>query len=147
MLVDATTDDPSIPSVVPDEVGGALTAVRELTAHGHREIGFLNNAGRHSRHRLTFGGFHGGGWSEAGMPVLARAGDRRDGQFGGRLPGGVRVFSTGRARPTRLFCFNDRMAMGAYQAAADLGIADPARTCRSSGSTIRRTSPMGSARV
>jgi len=43
VLVDARTADKRIPSVVPDEEGGAVSAVNELAAHGHKRIGFVNN--------------------------------------------------------------------------------------------------------
>ncbi|MFF4731807.1 substrate-binding domain-containing protein [Streptomyces mirabilis] len=39
-------------------------------------------------------------------------------------------------RPTALFCFADRMAMGVYHAAAELGLSIPA-DLSSSGSTTR----------
>lgn len=43
VLLDARSDDLTVPSVVPDEVLGGYTAVRELLDHGHRRIGFVNN--------------------------------------------------------------------------------------------------------
>jgi LacI family transcriptional regulator len=123
VLVDAFTDDPTIPSVVPDEFGGAFTAVGELAAHGHREIAFLNNQEDIPATGLRLAGFQ-RGLAENGIsfrpervipeePISA---------------GGYRAATAllGRPnRPTALFCFNDRMAMGAYQAAADLGLRIP----------------------
>ena len=43
VLLDAASDRAELPSVVPDEVGGAEAAVDELLAHGHRRIGFITN--------------------------------------------------------------------------------------------------------
>lgn len=43
VLLDARSNDPGVPSAVPDEVQGGETAVRELIRHGHRRIGFINN--------------------------------------------------------------------------------------------------------
>src|SRR5437764_10564474 len=40
VLLDARPVSGSIPFVVPDEVGGAVSAVNELTGQGHRRIGF-----------------------------------------------------------------------------------------------------------
>jgi LacI family transcriptional regulator len=44
VLVDAESADPTVSSAVPDEVGGAMTAVGELLGQGHRRIGIINNA-------------------------------------------------------------------------------------------------------
>jgi LacI family transcriptional regulator len=123
VLVDAFTDDPSIPSVVPDEFGGALTAVRELVAHGHREIAFLNNQEDIPATGLRLAGFKSG----LAENDIAFSPERviRDEPISA---GGYRAATVllGRPdRPTALFCFNDRMAMGAYQAAADLGLRIP----------------------
>jgi len=123
VLVDATADDPSIPSVVPDEVGGALAAVRELAAHGHREIGFLNNEDDIPATHLRLEGFKRG---LAEMAVQFDPGmviaDKSDAAAGYRAASRLLKRS---GRPTAVFCFNDRMAMGAYQASADLGLRIP----------------------
>jgi LacI family transcriptional regulator len=123
VLADARCADPTVPAVVPDEVEGGYTAVRELLSHGHRDIGFLTNRddipathGRLRGYRTALG--------EAGLPyrpdrVIVEASD---------TPGGYRAARTllERAdRPTAVFCFNDRMAMGTYRAAAELGLSIP----------------------
>ena len=43
VLLDARSDDETVPAVVPDEVAGGRSAVEELIAHGHRRIGFAQN--------------------------------------------------------------------------------------------------------
>jgi LacI family transcriptional regulator len=43
VLLDCFVDDSSLPSVVPDEVGGAFKATRVLLQKGHRRVGFANN--------------------------------------------------------------------------------------------------------
>ncbi|MGR6971030.1 LacI family DNA-binding transcriptional regulator [Streptomyces cynarae] len=123
VLLDARSDDPSVPSVVPDEVHGGETAVRELLRHGHRRIGFINNVddipathGRLEGYRRAL--------AEAGIVfdprlVVAETAD---------AAGGYRAALTllqATSRPTALFCFADRMAMGAYRAAAELGLSIP----------------------
>jgi LacI family transcriptional regulator len=122
-MVDASSDDPSISSVVPDELGGALTAVRELAAHGHRAIGFLNNEDDIPATHLRLAGYR-RGLEEIGAHfdtnmVIA---DRSDAAAGYRS--GTKLLDR-LDRPTAVFCFNDRMAMGTYQAAADLGLRIP----------------------
>ena len=123
VLLDAGSDDDGLPSVVPDEVGGGRAAVAELLEHGHRRIAFLNNVddipATHGRLRG-----YGTALAEAGVPyrddlVVIEESD---------TPGGYRAAKhllTGPDRPTALFCFNDRMAMGAYRAAAECGLRIP----------------------
>jgi LacI family transcriptional regulator len=123
VLVDATTDDPSIPSVVPDEAGGALTAVRELVSHGHREIGFLNDQDDIPATHLRLEGFT-SGLDEAGIPFRPDLVIVEVANSAGGYRAATRLLDRP-ARPTAVFCFNDRMAMGAYQAAADLGLRIP----------------------
>jgi LacI family transcriptional regulator len=123
VLLDAVSEDPTISSVVPDEVAAAETAVEALISAGHTRIGMMNNVddipathGRLegyrnalSRHGLTFNPLHvttgvadTAGGREAGLDLLGHA-----------------------DRPTGLFCFSDRVAMGAYQAASALGLRIP----------------------
>jgi LacI family transcriptional regulator len=123
VLLDARADDASLPSVVPDEVAGARAAVAELLRHGHRRIGFVTHTddipATHGRLRGYREALRGAGLpfdpsligvgsstAQGGYPTALTLLDRAD-------------------RPTALFCFNDRMAMGAYQAAATLGLRVP----------------------
>jgi LacI family transcriptional regulator len=123
VLLDARSEDPSMPSVVPDEVGGAREAVTELVRVGHRRIGFVTNVDDIPATRGRLQGYR-EALREAGIgydSTLVVAG-------GSSAPGGYPVARSllDRAdRPTALFCFNDRMAMGAYQAAATLGLRIP----------------------
>ncbi|MBZ4486752.1 LacI family DNA-binding transcriptional regulator [Microbacterium sp. cx-55] len=123
VLIDSTSEDGRVPSVVPDEEGGAFVAVDELIRHGHRRIGFITNSDDvpATRGRLT-------GYRRA----LAGAGLEFDPTFvvadQSETPGGYKAAMEilGRPdRPTGLFCYNDRMAMGAYRAAAELGLRIP----------------------
>lgn len=121
VLLDATSADRTLPSVVPDEVGAGRRATRELLDHGHTRIAFLNNVddipathGRLRGHRAEL--------AAAGVPAGPVAEDRSD------TPGGYRAAARVLARadrPTALLCFNDRMAMGAYRAAAEHGLRVP----------------------
>ncbi len=123
VLLDARTETGSLSSVVPDEVGGALTAVRELTDHGHRRIGFINHTDDIPAVTLRLKGFQ-LGLKAAGRrfhPELV-ASDISEAEGGKRA---ASVLLDLPDRPTALFCFNDRMAMGAYQAAADRGLSVP----------------------
>jgi len=125
VLLDAQPDDLSVPAVIPDEVDGGYTAVRELINHGHRRIAFATNTedipathGRLEGYRRAL--------AEAGIPlepalVTAEFCDT----IGGYAASRRLLDVAAEVRPTALFCFNDRMAMGAYRAAAELGLAIP----------------------
>jgi LacI family transcriptional regulator len=123
VLLDASCTDPAIPSVVPDEVGGGTAAVQELLNAGHRRIGFATNVDDIPATHGRLVGYQ-QALAEAGIPyrpdlVVVEESD---------TPGGYRAaveLLRRPDRPTGLFCFNDRMAMGAYRAAHELGLRIP----------------------
>jgi LacI family transcriptional regulator len=108
---------------VPDEVQGGYTAVAALTARGHRRIGFINNvdpipaaSGRLEGYRQAL--------TAAGLPfdpALVRAG-KSNGEGGRRCAAELLALPE---RPTALFCFNDLIAMGAYDAIKAQGLRIP----------------------
>ena len=123
VLLDARTADAQAMSVVPDEVDGAINAVRELAAHGHRRIGFVTNAMDIPATVGRMEGFR-RGLKEAHLRfqrALVSA-DVSEAEGGYRAAAVLLDLSE---PPTALFCFNDRMAMGAYQAAAERGLRIP----------------------
>jgi LacI family transcriptional regulator len=123
VLIDATDRAGIVPAVVPDEVGGAIAAVTHLVEAGHARIGFLNNDDDVPATHLRFQGFrqvlqtHGIPFDPA---LVASATSET-------LPAyeSAREMLARSDRPTALFCYNDRMAMGAYRAAMELGISIP----------------------
>ena len=124
VLLDAEDETADVPSVVPDEQDGAYLATKELLDHGHRRIGFINHTDNIPATWGRLAGYQ-RGLDEAGVPfdpelVVAVQPVAREG-YGVAL----RLLND-EQRPTGLFCFNDRVAMGAYQAAAALGLRIPA---------------------
>lgn len=125
VLLDCFVADHSLPSVVPDEVQGGFEATRTLLRAGHRRVGFLNNVdpipatgGRLEGYRQALAG--------AGVafdPALIR--QELSDQGGGYRSALDLLRATGQDRPTALFCFNDRMAMGAYDALREQGLRIP----------------------
>ncbi|MFJ1755532.1 LacI family DNA-binding transcriptional regulator [Kitasatospora sp. NPDC088134] len=117
----------SWPAVVPDDRAGGVAATRELVAAGHRRIGYLDaprGAG------VVASGLRYEGYlqvlAEAGLtadPALHAHGETDAG--GGRAAAGELLDLPADRRPTALFCFNDRMAMGAYTAAHHRGLRIP----------------------
>jgi LacI family transcriptional regulator len=124
VLLDARSADGQISSVVPDEVGGSRRGVEELLAAGHRRIGFLNNQEDVPARSLRLVGFR-QALEVYDVPFDASLVIEQDSQAPGGYAAAMDLLSRD-DRPTALFCFNDRMAMGAYQAASTLGLAIPA---------------------
>jgi LacI family transcriptional regulator len=126
VLLDAECNDPRIPAVVPDEYGGARSAVEHLIAQGHRRIGFINNIDDipATRERLRA---YVNVLDEAGItfdPSLIAPG-KSESHGGYTATSQLLNLHQGPQRPSALFCFNDRMAMGAYRAAAEIGLHIP----------------------
>ncbi|MFF1252206.1 LacI family DNA-binding transcriptional regulator [Pseudarthrobacter sp. NPDC058329] len=124
VLVDAVSGGEGFPSVVPDEFGGARTAVETLLAAGHTRIGFINNTADAPSTRERLRGFRGtltsAGLDGGAAPVEAGSSDAKGGYEAAR-----KILEAGNP-PSALFCYNDRMAMGAYRAATELGLTIPA---------------------
>jgi len=124
VLLDCESDTPTVPAVVPNEVAGARVAVEELLGHGHRQIGFVTNI---DDVPATVGRLQGykDALQAAGAsfdPALVAA-DESEAVGGYRAS---RQLLARADRPSALFCYNDRMAMGAYRAAAELDLKIPA---------------------
>jgi LacI family transcriptional regulator len=127
VLLDAECDDPRIPSVVPDEYGGARTAVEHLIAQGHQRIGFVNNRddipATRARLRAYRDALEAAGL-QADDSLVAEGRPASDGGY--QAASHLLDLHRDQARPSALFCFNDRMAMGAYRAAAEITLRVPA---------------------
>lgn len=123
VLLDAKTADPSVSWVVPDEAAGGRTATEALLAHGHRRIGFLNNIDDIPASHGRLEGFR-AALRDAGVPAREDWIRTATPNSQGGLEAARMVLGS-EDRPTALFCFTDRMAMGAYHAAAELGLRIP----------------------
>lgn len=122
VLLDCFSPDHALPSVVPDEEQGGYDATMYLIRHGHRRIGFVNDSGPipATLGRMT-------GYQKA----LAETGIAFDPQLVRTCPSVAAESYRSTLdllqaeRPTALFCFNDSMAMGAYDAIKQLGLTIP----------------------
>lgn len=123
VLVNCFDVEGRFPAIVPDEYLGGLRATERLLAAGHRRIGFVNIDGEIpaaiGRRR---------GYQEA----LRRAGvaieDRLEACGVALADGGYEaagVLLDLPEPPTGIFCANDRMAMGAYDAIKERGLRIP----------------------
>ena len=124
VLVDSVATGGNITAVIPDEEGGARAAVAALLEAGHTRVGFINNTDDvpATRHRLQ--AFR-ATLTEAGLDGDAAPVESEVSEVQGGYEAARRILAR-EDRPTGLFCYNDRMAMGAYRAAAELGITIPA---------------------
>jgi LacI family transcriptional regulator len=123
VLLDARPAGGGVPCVVPDERAGAAAAATELLEHGHRRIAFVQDADGVPAAAERLEGFR---------ETLAAHGIALDADLvvaehpsaaGGRRAL-LRLLDLPDP-PAAVFCFNDRMAMGAYQVAAARGLRIP----------------------
>ncbi|MBK9715055.1 MAG: substrate-binding domain-containing protein [Kouleothrix sp.] len=123
VLLDCFVPDRSLPSVVPDELAAAHKATNVLLEKGHKRVGFLNNRDPIPATSARLEGYS-AALAEHGIlfdPALVTA-DSSDPDGG--LRSALTVMQVPNP-PTALFCFNDRMAMGAYYALRELGLRIP----------------------
>ena len=126
VLVDSVATGGMITAVIPDEEGGARAAVGALLDAGHTRVGFLNNTDDVPATRQRLQAFR-AALTEAGLDGGAAPVESEVSEVDGGYAAALRMLSRNdRAdMPTALFCYNDRMAMGAYRAAAELGLSIP----------------------
>lgn len=110
--------------IFPDELQGGYIATRALVEAGHTRIGMLNTSepipaadGRLAGYRKAL--------SEAGLPHRPHLVTSAEGSHAADGYLAARTVLRRRHPPTALFCFNDRMAMGAFRAAQELGLSVP----------------------
>jgi len=123
VLLDCYVEDRSLPSVVPDEFDGGYQATQVLIRRGHRRIGFLNHAEPIPAQRLRFQGYC-AALTDHGLPfdetlIMEAIAEPKGGYDA------MKVLLERPAPPTAVFCFNDRMAMGAYEAIHARGLRIP----------------------
>ena len=116
------------PSVVPDDRAGGAAATRELVEAGHTRIAYIDtdeDPGRPIAADLRLEGYR---------EVLAASGIVVDDELhvhgetshrGGRGAAERLLDLPSERRPTAIFCFNDRMATGAYTAIHARGLRIP----------------------
>ncbi|MEU1972560.1 LacI family DNA-binding transcriptional regulator [Microbacterium sp. NPDC019599] len=126
VFLDCRPSEGGYRSVVPDDRAGGAAAVRELVEAGHRRIAYLDAA----EPKPIASGLRLEGYLE----VLAAAGIEPDPALhvegevsaqGGRDAAGRLLDLPEDQRPTAIFCFNDRLALGAYTAARRRGLEIP----------------------
>jgi LacI family transcriptional regulator len=120
VLLDCRDAENTLPSVVPDEFQGGYQAAETLLERNHRCIGMINTSEDVPAGRLREKGFRqsltdNGIAAEEGLVAYGEDGDAKTGYDG------VRTLFERYGQMTALFCFNDRVAMGAYDALRQMG--------------------------
>ena len=123
VLLDCFVPDRSLPSVVPDEVAAAHKATSVLLEKGHKRVGFLNNRDPIPATSARLEGYS-AALAEHGIPFDPALVTSDSSDPDGGLRSAQTVMQVPNP-PTALFCFNDRMAMGAYYALRQLNLSIP----------------------
>ncbi|MCO1337958.1 LacI family transcriptional regulator [Kocuria polaris] len=123
VLVHCFDESGRLPSIVPDEEAGGRAAARELLASGHREIAHITLPPGIPAQVGRLRGF-GGELSAAGVALPDKRVLAGDGTAESGYQGAAELLD-GPNPPTALFCGNDRMAMGAYDAVKERGLRIP----------------------
>lgn len=123
VVLDAFDSDGRFSSVVPDDEQGGFDATQLLLDHGHRRIAFINCSDPIPAAALRLTGYV-NALEERGIePVLEIIRNVEISPAGG-YEATSRLLALP-IPPTAIFCFNDRVAMGAYRAIGDAGLRIP----------------------
>jgi len=122
-LVHCTDVDGRYPSVLPDEVAGGYEAGSLLASSGRKRIAMINLPADLTAAEGRRAGFE-SALKDAGVPydpslVVTGGADATDGYLAAK-----RLLAQSPA-PDGIFCANDRLAMGAYDAIRDAGLSIP----------------------
>ncbi len=118
ILVNCFADDRSLPSVVPDEIGGGRLATETLLEQGHRRIGFVNIAAKEPAPLGRLEGYQ-QALTNYDIPyneALVRFIEEPFEGLATSTYNCVLALLQMPDPPTAIFCFNDMMALGAYDA-------------------------------
>lgn len=122
-LVDCFSDSSTVPAVVPDEYRAGYEATREMLDHGHRRIGFVNNTDDVPATSGRLAGYQ-QALADMGVPFAPDLVATDVSETLGGYRTALRLLNQPQ-RPTAIFSYNDRMAMGIYRAARELGLDIP----------------------
>jgi LacI family transcriptional regulator len=111
-------------SIVPDDRQGAYEVVKELITAGHRRIAFLDDHQHPPASQLRLDGFR-AALAEHGLDYEPKLHLETTPFVRGGLVLSDLIDLPARQRPTAVFCYNDRIAMGAYRAARTSGLRVP----------------------
>ncbi len=120
VLVNARSRDDGLPALVPDEVQIGKDATRELLVAGHRAVAHLTITTPGCARDWRIAGYRGAIAGVARERLVYAGEATTESAREAALP-----LLRDADRPTAVFCFNDQMAMGVYQAAQRCGVRIP----------------------
>lgn len=125
VLLNCYTAERSFPAVIPGEVAGGQKAVQHLIDHGHRRIGVITGEPWMEAARDRLKGYRRAliGAKIAFDPALVIEGNW---SASAGYEATRRLLALAEP-PTAIFCQNDRMAIGCYEALKEAGIIIPGR--------------------
>ena len=123
VLIGALDKQGVVPAVLPDEASGAVDLVALLVDSGHRRIAFANSSIEVPATQGRLAGYL-RGLEQTGLPYDDRLIASGVSEAIGGYTASLELLDRA-DRPTAIFCYNDRMAMGAYRAAQELGLRVP----------------------
>jgi LacI family transcriptional regulator len=135
VLIGALDRQGVVPAVLPDEASGAADLVALLAEAGHRRIAFADSSIEVPATQGRLVGYL-RGLEQARIPRDDRLITSGVSEAGGGYTTSLELLDRA-DRPTAIFCYNDRMAMGAYRAAQ----ARPASSRRRVDRRLRRPGP------
>ncbi len=122
-LLNCYTDDHRFPAIVPAEVTGGQTATRHLIDHGHTRIGLITGEPWMEAARDRLKGYR---RALAGAGIAFDPALVVEGNWSASTGyAGTRTLMARADPPTAIFCQNDRMAIGAYEALKEAGLRIP----------------------
>lgn len=124
VLLNCYVADHALPSVVPAEVVGGQIATQRLIAAGHRRIGYINGEPWMDASRDRLKGYR-RALANADIafdPELVRDGNWEPSAGYEQARSLMALASP----PTAIFCGNDLMALGCYEALKEMGLTIPA---------------------
>jgi LacI family transcriptional regulator len=124
VLLDCYVEDRSLPSVVPDETTGGYHATQYLIEKGHRRIAYINHSAPIPATTGRLQGYK-NALADHGIPFDERLVRAVWAESQGGYDQTTNLMGASDP-PTAIFCFNDRTAMGAYDALRKLRLSIPA---------------------
>jgi LacI family transcriptional regulator len=119
VLLNCYVADNSLPAVMPNEVLGGLTATQRLIDAGHKRIGYINGEPWMDASRDRLRGYR---RALAGADIAFDAALVRNGNWEPTAGyAGTQALMQLAVPPTAIFCANDMMALGCYEALGELG--------------------------
>ena len=123
VLLDCFVEDRSLPSVVPDEIQGGRTATEFLLKKGHRRIGFAKDIRPVPAAIGRLKGFK-QALAADDVPFEEELVQMGDSWTAGGYQATTALMDLPNP-PSAIFCYNDRMAMGAYHVLRERNLSIP----------------------